>query len=49
VTVTVKKFGMSRHLVIENQQTKESFKFMGGTSPLSSVAAGDKAVLEAIS
>ena len=49
VTVTVKKFGMSRHIVIEDQQTKKSFKFMGGTSPLSSVAAGDKAVIAAIS
>jgi hypothetical protein len=49
VRVTVKKFGMSRHILIENQQTKETFKFMGGTSPLSSVAPGDKAVIEAIS
>lgn len=49
IKVTVKKFGVSRQILIENPQTKETFKFMGGTSPLSSVAAGDKAVIEAIS
>jgi len=49
IKVTVKKFGVSRHILIENLQTKETFKFMGGTSPLSSVATGDKAVIEAIS
>ena len=47
--VSIKKFGVSRHIHLENQQTHEKFRFMGGTSPLSSVAKGDIAVIQAIS
>ena len=49
VQISIKKFGVSRHIHLENQQTHESFRFMGGTSPLSSVAKGDIAVIQAIS
>ena len=49
VTVSVKKFGLSRRLYLKNVDSGETLALQGNVSPLSSVSNGDKTVFKALS
>ncbi|MEI7624956.1 MAG: hypothetical protein WCK06_02295 [Actinomycetota bacterium] len=48
VEVSIKKFGLSRHLYLKNVTSAETLALQGNISPISSVSNGDKTVLRAL-
>lgn len=47
--VSITKFGLSRHLTLDDPTTGRSLALTGSTAPFSSAAKGDKAVLSVLS
>jgi len=48
VEVSIKKFGLSRHLYFKNSTSGETLALQGNVSPISSVSNGDKTVIKAL-
>ena len=46
--VEIKKFGLSRHIHLQNRVSGDALGLTGSTSPISAEAKGDKAVLAAL-